>query len=192
MADIPAYEDVAGCSAALFEWAESYDTKDWDRLRKCVAPTLRASISGPPLVRYVVNVIQVDYRSFLDKIWEDMPADQFIAMASDPKFLGNPLLKTQHFIGASRWQQVSETEITGRHQVRVPHQKYTDESRKTVAVKGHSHGGATMWYKKVDSVWKFAGLCPDIRWFEYDYDQVFADTKVHFNEEDGARDTQHH
>ncbi|KAH7014676.1 scytalone dehydratase [Macrophomina phaseolina] len=169
MADAPSYEDVAGCSAALFEWAESYDTKDWDRLRNCV-----------------------DYRSFLDKIWDEMPADQFIAMASDPKFLGNPLLKTQHFIGASRWQQVSETEITGRHQVRVPHQKYTDESRKMVAVKGHSHGGATMWYKKVEGVWKFAGLCPDIRWFEYDYDQVFADTKVHFNETDGVHDTQTH
>jgi hypothetical protein len=32
--------DVAGCQHALFEWAESYDTKDWDRLAQCVAPTL--------------------------------------------------------------------------------------------------------------------------------------------------------
>ena len=28
------------CNAA-YEWADSYDAKDWDRLRKCIAPTLR-------------------------------------------------------------------------------------------------------------------------------------------------------
>lgn len=32
--------DIAGCQVVLFEWAESYDSKDWDRLVKCVAPTL--------------------------------------------------------------------------------------------------------------------------------------------------------
>lgn len=49
--------------AAVFEWAESYDSKDWKRLEKCIAPTLR-----------------VDYRSFLNKIWEAMPADEFVQM----------------------------------------------------------------------------------------------------------------
>jgi scytalone dehydratase len=114
-----------------------------------------------------------------------MPAEQFAIMVSDTKFLGDPLLKTQHFIGASRWEKTSDDTITGRHQVRVPHQKYTDETRATVSVKGHSHGGATVWYKKVGGVWKFAGLCPDIRWFEYDYDKVFADARDHFNQPDG-------
>jgi hypothetical protein len=33
--------DIVGCQAALFEWAESYDTKDWERLGKCITPTLR-------------------------------------------------------------------------------------------------------------------------------------------------------
>ena len=33
--------DIFGCQAALFEWAESYDSKDWDRLSKCIAPVLR-------------------------------------------------------------------------------------------------------------------------------------------------------
>lgn len=32
--------DVEGCRAAVFEWAESYDTKDWERLSKAVASTL--------------------------------------------------------------------------------------------------------------------------------------------------------
>jgi scytalone dehydratase len=133
-------------------------SQDWDRLRKCIAPTLR-----------------IDYRSFLDKIWEAMPADEFVAMASDPAVLGNPLLKTQHFIGGTRWEKVSEDEIIGYHQLRVPHQRYTDETRTKVAVKGHAHSFNIHWYKKVEGEWKFAGLNPDIRWFEYDFDKVFAE-----------------
>jgi scytalone dehydratase len=42
-----------------------------------------------------------------------------------------------------------------------------------VVVKGHAHSFNTHWYKKVNGVWKFAGLCPDIRWSEYDFDKVF-------------------
>lgn len=109
----------------------------------------------------------------MGKIWEEMPAEDFIPLASNPHFLGNASLKTQHFIGASRWEKTSETRVTGRHQVRVAHQRYTDDTLKEVALKGHAHGGATTWYEKVDGVWKFAGLCPDIRWSEYNYEDIF-------------------
>ena len=178
-----------GCQAACYEWADSYDSKvgcvvlvvagswalsdetqDWDRLRKCIAPTLK-----------------IDYRSFLDKIWESMPAEEFVAMASDPAVLGNPLLKTQHFIGGTRWEKTGEDEMTGYHQLRVPHQRYTDETRAQVAVKGHAHSANTHWYKKVDGEWKFAGLCPDIRWFEYDFDKVFSEGRESFGEEAEAQ-----
>ncbi|KAK7937308.1 Scytalone dehydratase [Apiospora aurea] len=156
----PTPEEVIGCQAALFEWAESFDTKDWGRLRGCLAPTMR-----------------VDYTHVMGKLWENMPADDFIPLASNPHFLGDPLLKTQHFLGgASSWTKLSDHEIRGRHQVRVAHQRYTDGSLKEVALKGHAHGGATMWYRRgeEDGVWKFAGLCPDIRWSEYDYDKMFG------------------
>jgi scytalone dehydratase len=103
-------------------------------------------------------------------------------MASDPKVLGDKRLKTQHFCGASKWEKVSDTEIIGYHQLRVPHQKYTDETLTTVAVKGHAHSSNTHWYKKIDGVWKFAGLCPNIRWCEYDFDQVFADGRAELGE----------
>lgn len=165
MSKNPSFEDVLGCQAAVFEWADSYDSKDWDRLRKCIAPTLR-----------------IDYRSFLDKIWEAMPAEEFIAMISDPNVLGNPLLKTQHFIGGTKWEKVSDDEIIGYHQLRVPHQKYTDATQKEVAVKGHAHSTNTHWYKKVDGVWKFAGLDPNIRWSEYDFDKVFASGRDSFGD----------
>lgn len=156
---------MLGCMAACFNWADSYDTKDWKRLETCIAPTLI-----------------IDYRSFLDKIWEAMPADEFVQMASDPNVLGDPLLKTQHFIGGTKWEKVSDDEIIGYHQLRVPHQKYTDETRAKVAVKGHAHSTNKHWYKKVNGEWKFAGLSPDIRWFEYDFDKVFASGRDSFGE----------
>lgn len=130
-----------------------------------------------------ISLPKVDYRSFLNMKWDAMPAEEFVDMASNPKFLGNKLLKTQHFIGASKWEKISDTEIIGRHQVRVAHQKYADESFKDVVLKGHAHGGGTMLYKKVDGVWKFAGLCPDTRWFQHDYDKIFLDSKDHFTQE---------
>lgn len=45
-------KEVLGCQAALYEWAESYDTKDRDRLSKCIAPTLRVSLPLFPFYRY--------------------------------------------------------------------------------------------------------------------------------------------
>lgn len=128
------------------------------------------------------NTKQVDYRSFLDKEWEAMPAEEFVAMASDPKVLGNPLLKTQHFIGGTRWEKVSDVEIIGWHQLRVPHQKYKDASMTEVAVKGHAHSTNKHWYKKVNGEWKFAGLSPEIRWSEFDFDRVFEEGRGEFGE----------
>lgn len=112
-----------------------------------------------------------------------MPAAEYVAMASDPHVLGDPLLKTQHFIGSSKWEYVSETEAVGWHQLRVPHQRYTDESRKEVAVKGHAHGSNQHWYKKIDGVWKFAGLAPIIRWGEFDFESVFVSGREAFGEQ---------
>lgn len=113
-------------------------------------------------------------------------------MASNPCFLGNPLLKTQHFVGLGIWEKVGDDEIVGTHQLRVPHQKYTDSSMETVAVKGHAHGIATMWYRRVKDEWKFAGVCPQIRWCEDDYEKVFAESKEHLGEdgENGANGTE--
>ena len=128
--------------------------------------------------------MRIDYRSFLDKIWEAMPAVEYVAMASDPHVLCDPLLKTQHFIGSSKWEYVSENEAIGWHQLRVPHQRYTDESRKQVAVKGHAHGSNQHWYKKIDGVWKFAGLAPIIRWGEFDFESVFASGRETFGEQE--------
>ncbi|KAK2626028.1 hypothetical protein QTJ16_004290 [Diplocarpon rosae] len=126
---------------------------------------------------------EIDYRSFLDKLWEAMPSDEFVAMVSSPAVLGNPLLRTQHFIGGTRWEKVSADEIVGWHQLRVPHQKYRDAALTEVAVKGHAHSTNQHWYRRIDGVWKFAGLSPDIRWSEYDFDKVFEEGREAFGDE---------
>ena len=132
--------------------------------------------------------MRIDYRSFLNKIWEALPADEFVAMASDPHVLGDPLLKTQHFIGASKWEKVSDNEAIGWHQLRVPHQRYTDDSKTVIAVKGHAHGTNQHWYRKVDGVWKFAGLAPEIKWGEFDFDKVFESGRETFGSQEKIRE----
>ncbi|KAK2604258.1 hypothetical protein N8I77_007202 [Diaporthe amygdali] len=152
----PAYNDAVGCQAVLLEWAESFDTKDWDRLSRALAPSL-----------------YVDYTQVMGQRWESMPAEDFVAMASNAHFLGNRRIKTQHFIGAGSWTQAAEDHITGYFQMRVAHQKYSDDELSTVLYQGHAHGKATVHCRKIDDVWKFAGLEPDIRWAEHDYDKIF-------------------
>lgn len=96
-------------------------------------------------------------------------------MASSPHFLGNKRIKTQHLVGgASKWIKISQTEITGHHQMRVAHQRYADDDLKSVQFQGHAYGKGKMHYRKVDGVWKFAGLEPDIRWTEFDHDKIFG------------------
>ncbi|KAK7973539.1 NAD(P)-binding protein [Apiospora saccharicola] len=153
------FDDYLGLNACLLEWVESYDRKDWVRLRNCLAPEL-----------------QIDYSAFLNKRWNDMPADEFVAMISSPQVLGNALLKTQHLVGASKWEAVGPDEVVGVHQTRSAHQRYTDPTIAEVAVKGHAHSTCTLRYKKLGGEWKFAGLRPDFRWAEGDFDQVFANS----------------
>lgn len=130
----------------------------------------------------MLKTYQIDYRAFLNKLWEAMPASEFLGMASDPKVLGNPRLKTQHFVGTTKWTQTGQDEIVGYHQMRVAHQKYADDELKEVAVKGHAHGKSTIWYRRVEGVWKFAGIEPDIRWSEYDHDKIFHDGEEKFGD----------
>lgn len=102
-----------------------------------------------------------------------MPASDFINLASNPSFLGNNLIRTQHLIGTSKYTQPSVNEIIGLHQMRVAHQKYKHEDLTEVVYRGHAHGIATIRYRRIDGLWKFAGLTPDIRWTEGEYEKIF-------------------
>jgi scytalone dehydratase len=95
-----------------------------------------------------------------------MTAQQFQTMVSDETFLGKQRLKTQHAVGVGKWVQTGDDEITGNHQMSVARQEYKDDELTEVVHKSHAHGNATVWYRKIDGAWKFAGIQPEIRWIE--------------------------
>ncbi|GIJ97949.1 centractin-actin-protein of the dynactin complex [Aspergillus viridinutans] len=154
------FQDYLALKKVLFDWADSYDAKDWDRLRSIIAPTLT-----------------VDYTQIGLRKWSDMAAEDYMAMITDIDFLGDPTIKTQHLLGESWWEKISDTEVIGHHQLRAAHQVYTDSSLQTVKLKGHGHATNEHYYRKIDGVWKFAGLKPTVRWNEYQFEDVFRATK---------------
>lgn len=106
-------------------------------------------------------------------IWEAMSAEDFVNMISDDGFLGDPCVKTQHLLGATEWERVSDTEVIGHHQLRAAHNRFTGPDMQRVDRRGHGHATNEHFYKKVDGVWKFAGLRPTVRWNEYDFEKIF-------------------
>ena len=103
-----------------------------------------------------------------------MPSEEFVGIMSHKGFVGDPLVHTQHHIGASKWVKISEDEVHGYHQLRAAHQRYTAADHKTVENKGHGHAMIQHWYKKVDGEWKFAGLRPSVRWNEFEFEKIFT------------------
>src|SRR5690348_4693420 len=108
----------------------------------------------------------MDYSIVGHVVIENMPAEEVVSMMSAPEFLGDPLVRTQHLMGASKYERVSDTEIVGHHQIRAAHQRYTTIDHHEVAAKGHGHAVVKHWYKKIDGVWKLAGIAPNIYWNE--------------------------
>ncbi|EON61277.1 scytalone dehydratase [Coniosporium apollinis CBS 100218] len=151
------FEEWLACSAVLYDWADNYDNKNWDGLRDILAPKLL-----------------VDYAKVNNAKFVDLPAEKYIEMMSDPLFLGDPLIVSQHLIGATKWEKISDEEVVSHHQSRAAHQRWADEQRSVVAVKGHGHGVVTTFYKKLDGVWKWAGIRTKVIWNEYDFEHVFV------------------
>ena len=160
------------CIELTFEWANSYDTKDWDRLASILAPTVR-----------------INYASVNDYRHDALPASDFVAMVSSPDFLGDPNLDTQHHMGAFKLRKVSPDEIEGKWQIRAAHQRYQDEGvrypgaertaktkhgEKAVLLVGNSHAIITLVYRRVEGVWKWAGIETDILWNENGFDEMFT------------------
>ena len=88
--------------------------------------------------------------------------------------LGNPLLVTQHLLGATKWIVHSDNNIVGLHQVRAAHQRFKGTERDEIAAKGHGHAVITHHYRQIEGQWKLAGLRPHVHWNEHDFEKVFA------------------
>lgn len=78
------------------------------------------------------NGIQVDYTEVTGKKWDALPKEEFVGMVSSTGFVGDPVVDTQHFIGGSKFERTGEDTVTGYHQLRAAHQRYTGPDKKTV------------------------------------------------------------
>ena len=134
-----------------FEWSESYDNKDWGRLRKILGPS-----------------VKLDLRGLRSELHEGLSPEQYVAMLSEPKWLGDRRMKTQHFLGGSKWEVLGDGSVQVDHQIRVAHQRYKNEDLAEVINHGHGHGVTQHWYSKIDGTWKLLGVAPSLNWFEYD------------------------
>ena len=94
-------------------------------------------------------------------------------MICAPHLIGDPLVRTQHLLGARTDEWISETEVTTIHQIRAAHQRYVDLDLTKVAHKGHGLGTVKHWFKKIDGVWKLSGIRPEMYWTEYDFPKIF-------------------
>jgi len=117
--------------------------------------------------------LQVDYTEVNGHKWDSMPAEDFVGIMSHIGFVGDPLVHTQHHIGASKWQKISEDEVIGHHQLRAAHQRYTSRDLRVVENKGHGHAMVKHVYRKVGGEWKLAGLRPTVRWNEFEFEKIF-------------------
>ncbi len=68
--------------------------------------------------------------------------------------------------------------------MRVAHLKYADDALTKPVATANAHGAATVWYRKVDGVWKFAGIEPDIRWSAGDHQKIFEAGEEKFGEKE--------
>lgn len=103
----------------------------------------------------------------------EMESDAFISMMRSPDLVGDPLVHTQHLLGAVSYEYISENETTAIHQIRAAHQRYSDDTLATVAHRGHGYGRIQHWYKRVGGTWKLAGLRPEMYWTEHDFSKIF-------------------
>jgi scytalone dehydratase len=142
-------EDYLEIRNVAFEWAESYDAKDWNRLQRVLGPS-----------------VQLDFRGLGGVLHKDVSPEEYSAVLKGA--IGDPCLKTQHLLSGSKWQRQPDHTIQVWHQMRVAHQRYTDESLTQVVNKGHGHGVVQHGYRKIDGVWKLELVVPVLHWSEYD------------------------
>ena len=110
--------------------------------------------------------------------WKAMSADDYVRMASDPGFLGDPLVKTQHLLGQTWWEKISDTEVVGHHQLRAAHNRWTDTSMQRLDRRGHGHASNEHFYQKIDGVWKMSGIRPTPHWNEFDFEFIFKGINI--------------
>ena len=147
--------DVQACEATIFDWAEAADTKNFAQFQKVFAPRL-----------------DYDYTSLGATAAKDTPKTELIDWATG--ILKNPKMKTQHLIGVSKWELISDTEIVGHHQISAAHYLYHDEACKDLHMVGVGRATNDYTYKKIDGEWLIAGLTVNVRFSDPDLGKILG------------------
>ena len=136
---------------AAHEWADTYDLKDWDRLKTTLGPAIR-----------------LDFRDLKGPLQENLTPDQYVAIIADGKVIGDPRVKTQHLLGGGNWSSPGDGTVQVWWQLRVAHQRYAAEDLAEPINKGHAHGANQHTYKKIQGTWKIVGIKARVDWVEGD------------------------
>ena len=90
----------------------------------------------------------------------NMLAEDFVALVASPKMFGNPLLRTQHLVGASKWEKATDNEIFAYHQIRSGSVQLVDTESKVESAEKFRRVIIKHTYSKIYGHWKLAGLKP--------------------------------
>ena len=124
----------------------------------------------------VADFTLVSYAKVTSVRYDDLPALELLSMASNTLFLGDPLVDSQHLIGAAaEWVKASDGVAIGFHQTRAAHTRWMREEKSGVAATGHGPGPGhiEVLYRKVHGAWKWSGITTHMRWNGHEWENVF-------------------
>lgn len=99
MANDITFEDYLALSRITFEWADSYDSKQFDRLEAILAPE-----------------VTLDYSEAFSQKPVTMSREAFMKLSDHPNRLGG-IVDCIHHIGGSKYDRTGPDTVTGYHQV---------------------------------------------------------------------------
>jgi scytalone dehydratase len=99
MANDITFAEFLALSRLTFEWADSYDSKDFTRLSSILAPT-----------------VTLDYSEAFGQKPLTMTCDAFLKLSNNENRLGG-IVDCIHHIGGSKYDRTGPDSVTGYHQV---------------------------------------------------------------------------
>ncbi|OQU99098.1 hypothetical protein CLAIMM_04785 [Cladophialophora immunda] len=142
-------------SEITYEWADSYDAKQWDRLEAIVAPHMT-----------------LDYTEQFGTKFDKIPRADFMKMTVRPDNLGG-LLDCIHIVGGSKFEKHSDDKADGHHQIYVVYKRWTNMEKKEVEMETEGLLIMTHHYTKIDGVWKLCGTTPHTRLGNFRAGEIF-------------------
>ena len=99
-------------------------------------------------MRSLAPSVRLDFRALQGETHESLSPDNFAAIISSPKVIGDKRVKTQHLLVGEEWELLEEDSVHVlvhvSYQIRVAHQRYdsVDVATASVVNKGHGYGVA--------------------------------------------------